>query len=260
MTDHGPVQGARWATLEELARYSRAIEIGIKAGFNSFEYVDYIYANRASGRDAFAALIDRCFLSHETCAALRSRLALTTQAIRDALAHYDEARLLDLAAGTAPYLWPQTASGARYLAGDQDQDAIDRGAEIARQRSREDIEFVRLNAFSCRDLPDFPADVVVTSGFFGFLPEPAIRRVFHVCADATRNGSRWVFNVQHAHPGLEDRSDGYEQPLLKLFTNREELKSAETIANCGSGWGWTLESTSQNRYFTVGTLVRANQE
>ena len=252
-----PSQDAARLTLQSLARLSKGVQIGLEQGFNSWAYVDYIYANRAFGTTPFGALVDRLFLSHPACAALRSRCALTAQQVQLAVESFSRPTVVDLAAGTAPYLFALPRGQGEFIAGDVDPAAVKQGNQLAGERGRDDIRFIELNAFNRRSLPDCTADVVVTSGFFGFLPEPAVRRVFHACSGLTRAGSRWVFNVQHQHPGLlEGPAESPLRALLGFFTNPSDLKSAEKVAGWAAEFGWSLERSASNDYFSVASLVR----
>ena len=242
-------------------RLSDGIRLGYREGFNSGSMVDYVYADQAHGITPLGRLIDRVMLDYPGWKAVRARRRLLIGQLRSAIARRPNQRLLDVAAGPGSYLFELPAGAADYHAVDIDPDELAQGVARARSEGRDDIHFVAGDAFDVSTWPEPPFDILVASGFFDLLVDPAdVRRLFAVGAAGSKPGARWVLTVMESHPDLRILSD-----VLVDWDGRPwqaVTRSAEDVVAQAESVGWSVlrvQREARGQYAVV-TLERDGQE
>jgi hypothetical protein len=241
--------------MRTIGRLSNGIRLGYATGFDSGTVVDYVYRDEAHGITPVGSAIDRVFLGHPVWRGVRARRRLLVGQLRDALAHYERASLFDVAAGPGSYLFELPPGD--HWAGDLMDAEVARGRARTAAAGRDDIHFVRSDAFDASTWPHSRFDVLVASGFFDILTERSdIERLLDAGTRGTTAGSRWVWTVMERHTDLALLSatmiDFHKRPWVAV------LRSADDIARLAAVRGWRLERCERepNGFFAVATMVR----
>ncbi|HEV8536658.1 MAG TPA: class I SAM-dependent methyltransferase family protein [Candidatus Limnocylindria bacterium] len=241
--------------MRTLGRLSDGIRLGYATGFDSGTMVDYVYRNEAHGITPLGRLFDRAFLDHPVWEGVRARRKLLVAQLREALARYAAPSLFDVAAGPGSYLFelPQ----GDHWAGDIMPAEVARGAARATQAARPDIHFVRADAFDPATWPRPRFDVLVSSGFFDILTDPAdLERLLDAGTRGTGVGARWVWTVMERHTNLAlleaTTIDFHKRPWVAT------VRPADDIGALAAARGWRLERTEREPggFFAVATMVR----
>jgi 2-polyprenyl-3-methyl-5-hydroxy-6-metoxy-1,4-benzoquinol methylase len=244
--------------LRTVGQLSEGIRLGWRTGFDSGVMLEYIYENRPRGITPLGVWFDRLFISHPVWDGVRSRRQMLIQQLIEAMGHYHQPLIFDLAAGVGSYLFALPPNQATIIAGDYESEAVQRGQAKASQLNRSDIQFRRNNAFERSELASTHADILVASGFFDILTqEEQIQTVLKNGSAIVRPGSRWVFTIQESHPNLKM----LQQVFVDLNQKPWELvpRPAETLVTWANPLGWKLEKLERNSFFAVGTLVQDPQ-
>jgi putative methyltransferase len=236
-------------------KLSDGIRLGYRTGFDSGTMVDYVYRNEAHGITPLGRLIDRVMLDHVVWRGVRGRRSLLIGQLRDLLAARSDLTVFDTAAGPGSYLF-ELPRGA-YWAGDVDVAELERGRARAIREGRDDIRFVKADAFDPSTWPRQRFDILVSSGFFDILNEQAdVERLLDAGSRATDGGAHWVFSVMEDHPDLAMLHD-----VLVDFDGRPWVattRSAEEVLELAATRGWRpvrVEREAQG-LFGVITMVR----
>ena len=241
--------------LRTVGRLSNGVRLGFETGFDSGTMVDYVYRNRASGRTPLGVLIDRLMLDHVVWRGVRARRGLLVRHLAAVLADAPGAAVFDMAAGPGSYLFD--LSPGRYWAGDIYPDEAAAGSARARREGRQDITFVRADAFDETTWPVRRPDVLVASGFFDILIDDRdVVRLLEAGSRATAAGATWVFTVMEAHPNLALLRD-----VLVDFNGRPweaVTRSAERVLELAAPLGWRAGAVERepNGLFAVATMRR----
>lgn len=241
--------------LRTLGRLSDGVRLGFATGFDSGTLVDYVYRNEAHGITPLGVLFDRLFLDHPVWRGVRARRGLLIAQLRDALARYERPTLFDVAAGPASYLF--SLPRGRYLAGDISDAELARGADRAQRQGRDDIHFVKSDAFDVATWPRERLDVLVASGFFDILVgREDVERLLAAGSAATAAGARWVFTVMERHTDLR-----LLRTALVDFRKRPWVavtRRAEDVVELAGRHGWRPERIEREAhgFFAVATVLR----
>lgn len=240
--------------LRTIGQLSEGIRLGWRTGFDSGVMLEYIYEDHPRGITPLGVWFDRLFISHPVWDGVRSRRQMLIQQLTEAMGHYHQPLIFDLAAGVGSYLFALPPNRATIIAGDYEPEAVQRGQAKASQLNRPDIQFRRNNAFEPKEFASERADILVASGFFDILTqEEQIQLVLKNGSAVVEPGSRWIFTLQESHPNLKM----LQQVFVDLHQKPWELvpRPAETLLAWAKPLGWKLEKLERNAFFAVGTLL-----
>lgn len=268
MTGSGPERtqagdggrGTDWYAAKALRLFgslSLGMRIGLDRGFNSWEYVEYVYANRPSGRSLLERTADRLFLAHPRSAGLRVRHDMVVEQLLTAIENYEEPVVFDMGAGNGTYLFHVSPGRARIVAGDISRTAREAGASRAAKAGRDDMTFEVANAFNPRSYPVDRADVLVTSGLLNSFPDAWARKIVAHASRIVGAGGRWVFTTFLG----EERSPRMRRWILRTaiessIDSSAHPRAAVDVAEWAAPFGWVLERTRRDSMFEVATLIR----
>lgn len=241
--------------LKTVGKLSKGIRLGWRTGFDSGVMLEYVYENKPQGITPLGVLIDKIYLSNKVWDGVRSRRQMLVTQLSDAIAYYDRPQVFDLAAGVGSYLFLLPFDRAKIIAGDYNEEAVDRGKAKALVQGRRDIIFKRNDAFNLTAFASKKADILVSSGFFDILTEDdQIKTVLINGSTITERGARWVFTIEENHPDLkllqESLVDLNQKPWQLV------LRPAQQLVDWAKPYGWELETLQRNDYFAVGTMVK----
>jgi hypothetical protein len=260
----------RFAALRACSRagalLSDGLRTGYRYGFDSGPFMDYVYANRPSGRTAVGRAIDRRLLGRRTCVAFRDIRALAERAIFEALRAERGAApvVADLAAGPAPYLLSALTRQprARAILSDIDADSLATARRSAAALGVADrVQLVQADAFDRDALARLrpSPDVVVELALYGiYHDDDVIERHFHDLAGILAP-SQIVFNVQTRNPEIEH--------IARVWVNHEggrcvwRLRPLELLLGWASDAGYEPASVEADRFdiYRVVRLVREDE-
>jgi SAM-dependent methyltransferase len=201
--------------LGSVGKLSDGIALGYQHGFDSGVMLEYVYANRPSGRWGIGTLIDRFYLASPGWRGIRARREMLRETLHTVLSQHQTAQdsaqagvhLLDVACGGARYdlevlqHFPKVHATLR----DYEQVNVDKARELAAQLQVE-ATIERADAFNDDDLARLnPAPhVVVVSGLHEIVSDDAlIRHHFQQLATIMAAKGTLIFTVQPYHPQLE---------------------------------------------------------
>ncbi len=158
------------------------VRTGLAHGFDSSQFMAYVYANKPSGALGVGRWIDRRLLGGLTCASFREASRLATDALRELLDERGgrETFVVDLAAGPARYLLDLLAerprSEVRVLLRDVDATALRATRDAATARRLERIDAAVGDALDPASLATVAhrPDIAVELGFYGMFPDGVI--------------------------------------------------------------------------------------
>jgi ubiquinone/menaquinone biosynthesis C-methylase UbiE len=243
------------AFMRSVGRLSDGIRLGYSVGFDSGTMVDYVYRNKAHGITPFGTLIDRIMLNHKVWRAVRERRTMLIEQARALLAEDPAAVVFDVAAGPGSYLFELPR--AEIWASDYSPDEVERGRQRAQSEGRDDIRFVRADAFDTSTWPKPRFDILIASGFFDILETDAdVKRLLEAGTKATGPGGRWVFSVMEGHPDLLMLRDVLVNYNLQSWT--AVTRSAEDLLAMAEPLGWREKRIGRepSHQYAVVTMVR----
>jgi alpha-beta hydrolase superfamily lysophospholipase len=213
------------AGMKTIGRLSDGIKLGWKDGFDSGVMLDYVYANRASGRTALGKAFDRAYVQSIGWRGIRQRkihLEKTLErAMRDVASAGKPVHIVDIAAGGGRYVLetmsrikdvPATATLRDYKPVN-----IDAAAKLAGRLGLEERATVALgDAFDRADLSRLTPQptIAIVSGLYELFPSnrPVLESL-HGLAEAVPPGGYLIYTNQPWHPQVEF--------IARVLTNRE---------------------------------------
>ncbi len=241
---------------------SNGIRMSFRYGFISGKMLDYIYANKPSGKFIIGKWIDRSYLSHPGWEAIRTRkdnlIALLKEAVDLTLKKRDTASLIDVASGPAQYIIDVLKSyegkAVDAFCSDYDQKWVSEGRQKAIDAGLKNITFAQGDAFSEGGFKSFfgSKDVAVSSGFYDWIvDDQLVRKSMKIIFDVLRPGGYFVFTNQSGHVDLE--------MVEKIFVdfNKEPLRMTVRPAEQMNQWakeaGFTIMKTvsDDKKYYSV---------
>ncbi len=241
--------------LQTIGLLSEGISLGWRTGFDSGLMLEYIYENRPRGFSPLGAWIDSIYLAHPVWNEVRARRECLIEQLKAATKQYDQPQIFDLAAGMGSYLFFVPPNAAKIIAGDYEEEVIERGSIKVLEKKRSDITFKKSDAFSFEGLACQKADLLVTSGFFDILlTEEKIKQVLANGTRCTTQGARWVFTIMEHHPELQR----LKETMVDLDHRPWEMvpRPASQFLAWASELGWSCEKLERNSCFAIGTMIR----
>ncbi|HOY10849.1 MAG TPA: class I SAM-dependent methyltransferase family protein [Candidatus Omnitrophota bacterium] len=250
-----------------IGRTSDGIEMSFKYGFISGKMLDYIYANRPSGKFLIGKWIDRVYLSHPGWRVIRERkdnlVRALTRAVELTLKEKRRAHVLDVASGPAQYIidvvkrFPSEAVTA--VCRDYDPKWVREGQSKAAAAGLTNISFAQGDAFDANSFKDLSGtqDVAVSSGFYDWIVDDnLIKTSMKIIHDILRPGGYFVFTNQSGHVDL----DMVEEIFVDF--NREPLRMKTRPAELINGWareaGFEIVDTAADdkKHYSVTLALR----
>ena len=220
-----PMYAAVRASMKTVGTLSDGVKLGWKDGFDSGVMLDYVYANRPSGRTAIGRAIDRAYLESIGWRGIRQRKIHLEKTLEHAIRETTEARksihIVDIAAGGGRYvletLFRLKNPNVTAVLRDYKPVNIDAAAKLAsRLGLDESVSVEQADAFDRRGLARLNPrpTIAVVSGLYELFPsnKPVLESLRGL-ADAMEPGSYLIYTNQPWHPQVEF--------IARVLTNRE---------------------------------------
>ncbi len=228
-----------------VGQWSDGIKLASTEGFTSGEMLDYIYKNKAHGKNLVGKLIDKIYLNHRGWRVVRTRKDNLAKNIKEAvnatLEKQNDVFICDVASGPAKYILEvlEDFKNENVYAQIRDIDErwLKKAKNIADEKSLK-LEYKVADALNYKDFI-FGAkspDIMVASGFYDwFNDEKVLRKSMNLIYDALNENGYFVFSVQTGHVDLEMTNavfkDFNNKPLAMAIWSDEKI--AEILEEIG---------------------------
>lgn len=199
--------------MKALGTQSDGVRLGFETGFDSGSTLDYIYQDKARGRNVFGRLIDRNYLDSIGWKGIRQRKVHLQQLIQQAVVHLQQqsmpVRLVDIAAGHGRYVLDalQHLDGVDdILLRDYSELNVEKGQALIAERGLSSVaHFEQGNAFDRQSLATLSRPTLgIVSGLYELFPDNAmVRASLAGLADAIPEGGLLIYTGQPWHPQLK---------------------------------------------------------
>ena len=220
-----PIFGLVCAGMKTVGKLSDGIKLGWKDGFDSGVTLDYVYANRPSGRTALGKAIDRAYLESIGWRGIRQRKVHLEKILEGAMREVSSAdqpvHIVDIAAGGGRYvletLSRATDRSATAVLRDYKPVNVDAAAKLAGRLGLEERVTVALgDAFDRADLSRLEPrpTIAIVSGLYELFPSnrPVLESLRGL-AEVVPPGGYLIYTNQPWHPQVEF--------IARVLTNRE---------------------------------------
>ncbi|MED5297002.1 MAG: bifunctional alpha/beta hydrolase/class I SAM-dependent methyltransferase [Pseudomonadota bacterium] len=241
--------------LQQGARLSNSLKVGVDHGFDSGSMLDQVYRNRPDSPSRLGRLIDRVYLNAIGWRGIRQRRihleALIEQAVRELRHNGQQVHLVDIAAGHGRYILSALAALANaseapdsVLLRDYSATNVAAGQALIKemipsQPLAQRVRFEAGDAFDRASLASLtPAPTLaVVSGLYELYPDNArVRASLSGLAEAMAPGALLVVTNQPWHPqlsfiarALSSHRDG--EPWVMRCRSQVEMR--QLLAACG---------------------------
>jgi 2-polyprenyl-3-methyl-5-hydroxy-6-metoxy-1,4-benzoquinol methylase len=255
----------RWyyATARNLMRtvgqLSDGVALGERYGYDSGVMLEYVYRNKAGGRNLLGRIIDRNFLNAPGWRGIRERGELVKRELRRELdARGGNARLLDVACGGGRYVLETLAGGGRVQTAtlrDYRRENTDSAKALAGELGVT-ASFEQGDAFSDADLARASPkpNVIIVSGLHEIIADNAlVKQHFQQLAQIAERPATLIFTIQPRHPQIE-----FIARVLKSHTGGPwvmRLRSWEKTRAWAEAAGFKIRSISMDRQNIFGVVV-----
>jgi SAM-dependent methyltransferase len=227
---------------------STGIRMSFEYGFTSGKTLDYIYANKASGKYGIGILLDRMYLSHRGWRVIRQRKQNLETLMQEALNRLAENekpfQIMDIASGPGRYMLDVAGrnrdKNLRILCRDFDPRWVEEGNQKARSEGLENVTFEQADAFDEKSYEPLrrSQDLVIASGFYDWITEDAkVRKSMALVFGAVRDGGYFVFTNQSGHVDME--------MVTRIFVDFNQQPLQMTVRSAEQMNGWTQEAGFQ---------------
>ncbi|HEV2949443.1 MAG TPA: class I SAM-dependent methyltransferase family protein, partial [Gemmataceae bacterium] len=210
----------RWgyATVKFLMKtfgsWSTGIKIGWRAGFDSGESLDYIYANQSHGRFGLGRLFDRMYLNSVGWKGIRQRKINLEKILQGTIEKvHSEGKpvhVVDIASGPGRYLLDTLKKIPHIPVSAMLRDWSDQGLEAGRKLAREmnlsNVTYIKGDAFDPKSLAEIKPrpSIAVVSGLYELFPDnELISASLRGLAAALPEGGYLIYTNQPWHPQVE---------------------------------------------------------
>lgn len=242
-----------------MGRWSDGVAIGERYGYDSGVMLEYVYRNKAGGKNFIGKLIDRNFLDAPGWRGIRERGEILKRELRREIdAHGGDVRLLDVACGGGRYVIETLASGAKVqsaLLRDYRNENIE-SASVLAKHLRVHARFERADAFSDADLANAnpKPNLIVVSGLHEIIEDNAlVKKHFHQLAALAERPATLVFTIQPWHPQIE-----FIARVLKSHTGKPwvmRLRPWEKTQKWAEAAGFKIRSVTMDKQGIFGVVV-----
>jgi 2-polyprenyl-3-methyl-5-hydroxy-6-metoxy-1,4-benzoquinol methylase len=238
---------------------SDGVQIGERYGYDSGVMLEYVYRNKAGGKNLLGRAIDRGFLNAPGWRGIRERGEILKAVLGDEInARGGHARLLDVACGGGRYALETLASGVRVESAvlrDYREENIESAKALASELGVS-ARFEQADAFSDRDLAraDPKPNLIVVSGLHEIISDNAlVKQHFHQLARIADQPATLVFTIQPRHPQIE-----FIARVLKSHTGGPwvmRLRPWEKTRRWAEEAGFRVRSMHMDRQGIFGVVV-----
>jgi len=200
--------------LEKVGKFSDGVSAGLMYGFDSGISLDYIYRNRASGRNWAGRIIDRIYLNSSGWQGIRHRKKNLKDTLTGIVTQLNERGIepivLDIASGPGRYLFEtqkEMPFPVRLLLNDNDSNSLNEAKKIAVEFRALNVSFTQQNVFNMNaqlsDTAQRP-NVIIVSGLFELYDNnPQVHRVLGQLFNIISPGGYLIYTAQPWHPQME---------------------------------------------------------
>ncbi len=245
--------------LSTVGRWSDGVAIGERYGYDSGVMLEYVYRNKAGGKNLLGRIVDRSFLDTPGWRGIRERGEILKRELRRELdARGGDACLLDVACGGGRYVIETLAGGAKVqsaLLRDYRRENIDSVAALAGELGV-DARFEQADAFSNDDLARAAPrpNLIVVSGLHEIIADNAlVKQHFAQLAAIAERPATLVFTIQPWHPQIE-----FIARVLKSHTGAPwvmRLRPWEKTRSWAEAAGFKIRSVSMERQGIFGVVI-----
>lgn len=201
------------ALFNRFGKYSTGIQLGLDKGFDSGVMLDYVYQNKASGKNGIGCLMDRIFLKSVGWRGIQIRKQhlkstlekLTQQQIKENI----KPIILDVASGVGRYLFElqQEANADIELhLNDIDENCINAAQHLSSELGVKNVTFSQHNVFTlvADNSLNIQANIIVISGLFELYENnKQVHQVLTHLFSLLEEGGYLVYTGQPWHPQME---------------------------------------------------------
>lgn len=198
--------------MKSLGNISNGMSIGLKYGFDSGVTLDYVYKNKAGGKNIIGKMIDKNYLNSIGWKGIRQRKINIIETIQNKIEILKEkgekVRILDIAGGPARYLIEIASDNkdVEIQVRDYQEQNVEEGRELARQRGLTNISYKQSDAFDKNNYnkDEYTPNIVIISGVFELFGDNDLieNAIDGVCSIMPSN-SFLIYTGQPWHPQLE---------------------------------------------------------
>jgi 2-polyprenyl-3-methyl-5-hydroxy-6-metoxy-1,4-benzoquinol methylase len=238
---------------------SDGVTIGERYGYDSGVMLEYVYRNKAGGKNLLGRIIDRNFLNAPGWRGIRERGEILKHELKRELdLRGGDVRLLDVACGGGRYVLETLAAGGRVQTATL-RDYRRENTESAKALAGElgvTASFEQADAFSDADLARASPkpNVVIVSGLHEIIPDNAlVKQHFHQIAAIMDRPGTLIFTIQPRHPQIE-----FIARVLKSHTGEPwvmRLRSWEKTSKWAEAAGFKIRSISMDKQGIFGVVV-----
>jgi len=234
--------GTKWQAgvarffIRTVGSLSDGVRMSFQHGFISGKMLDYIYANKPSGRWGIGILVDKIYLSHPGWKAIRQRKASLEAYLEEAITKVDgqkaPVKIIDVASGPAQYMVDVAGrvqgKALSILCRDYDAQWVEEGRIKARRAGLSCISFSQGDAFDRESFLPLMGqyDIAVVSGFYDWITDDElVKKSMGIIRDVLKPGGYFVFTNQSGHFDLkfvEDVFVDFNKNPLKMKTRSNE--------------------------------------
>jgi len=197
--------------LKNLGFMSDGMKKGLKYGFDSGVTLDYIYANKPSGKTKLGEMIDKNYLNSIGWKGIRQRKVNMISTLKEKIEALEKEnkkiKILDIAGGPARYLIEicKQYPNIQVLVQDYQEQNINEGKQLAKEFGIGNIAYKQADAFDkntySKDI--FEPNIVVVSGVFElFSSNDLIKNAIEGITAVIEDEGYLVYTGQPWHPQL----------------------------------------------------------
>ncbi len=239
-----------------LGQWSDGIKLASTEGFTSGEMLDYIYKNKAQGKNLVGKMIDKIYLNHRGWQVVRIRKDNLAKNIRQAvwktLSKQNDVFICDIASGPAKYILEVLEDFKNRNVYAQIRDIDERWLKKAKITANEKslkLDYKVADALNPKDFvfDKKSPDIMVASGFYDwFNDEEVLKKSMTLIYNALSENGYFVFSVQTGHVDLE-----MTNAVFKDFNNKPlamAIWSDEKIAEILKEIGFKVVDKKSDKY------------
>lgn len=236
------------AILKHIGIHAGGIKCGIETGFDSGVSLDYIYQNRAQGKNTFGKALDRFYLDNIPWRGARLRKKhveeLMSLSIQQLSTRQQKINIFDIAAGHGRYILNALSQSHQSIDHVLMRDFDDKNVALGNQLIQEKgltslVDFEQGDGFSLQHLSTLPKDrtLAIASGFYElFSDNEMVSRSLAGVAGALQEGGYLIYTGIPWHPRLEYMArvmTSHKDGKAWVLRRRTQLELDQLVAAAG---------------------------
>ncbi|MEX0321403.1 MAG: bifunctional alpha/beta hydrolase/class I SAM-dependent methyltransferase [Puniceicoccaceae bacterium] len=196
------------------SKLSEGVRIGYETGFDSGRSLDYVYANKATGKTFIGRMIDRAYLDSVGWKGIRERRFLIREMLRETIQEKldkgESVRILDIATGCGRYVLDILKSfpddDIQAILRDNVPGNLEQGRALAKEMNLENVRFEEGDAFDPEQIAsaDQRPNIAIVSGLYELFPDNAmIQRSLEGVSTVLGEQGSLIYTGQPWHPDIE---------------------------------------------------------